>query len=168
VIGISKVYTTRVGDGPFPTELHGEAGARLREAGDEYGATTGRPRRTGWFDAAALRFAARTSGMSGLALTKLDVLRGIRPLRICTGYRLEGATRDEIPLDPEDIRDAEPLYEELDGWDEETRDVRELQDLPAGARAYIQRIEALCGIPVLLVSVGPGRNETIVLKNPFR
>jgi adenylosuccinate synthase len=168
VVGISKVYTTRVGSGPFPTELADAVGEHLRKVGDEFGATTGRPRRTGWLDAAALRFAARTSGMSGLALTKLDVLRGVRPLRICVGYRLANTDLDEIPLDPEDIERAQPIYETLDGWDEETRDVREFDDLPAGARSYIRRIEALAGVPVVLVSVGPGRAETIVLKNPFR
>src|SRR5215472_6835178 len=120
VIGITKVYTTRVGGGPFPTELKDATGERLRKIGDEYGATTGRPRRTGWLDAAALRFAARVNGMSGLALTKLDVLRGIRPLEICVGYRVGGTDFDEIPLDPEDLARAQPIYERADGWDEET------------------------------------------------
>jgi adenylosuccinate synthase len=168
VVGISKVYTTRVGGGPFPTELGDDVGEKLRQVGDEFGATTGRPRRTGWLDAAALRFAARVNGMSGLALTKLDVLRGIRPLKICVGYRVGSSELDEIPLDPEEIERAQPMYESADGWEEETRGVREFDDLPGGARAYIRRIEALVGVPVILVSVGPGRAETIVLKNPFR
>jgi adenylosuccinate synthase len=168
VVGISKVYTTRVGAGPFPTELLEATGERLRQTGAEFGATTGRPRRTGWLDAAGLRFAARTSGMSGLAMTKLDVLRGIRPIRICVGYKVDGAERDEIPLDPDEIERAEPVYEVADGWDEETQNVREFDDLPSGARAYLRRIEALVGVPIVLVSVGPGRAETIVLKNPFR
>jgi adenylosuccinate synthase len=168
VIGISKVYTTRVGSGPFPTELLDATGERLRQVGAEFGTTTGRPRRTGWLDAAAVRFAVRVNGISGLALTKLDVLRGIKPLSICVGYRAGGRHLDEIPLDPDDIATAEPIYEQLDGWDDETRDIREFEDLPSGARSYIRRIEALVGVPVILVSVGPGRAETIVLHNPFR
>jgi adenylosuccinate synthase len=168
VVGISKVYTTRIGSGPFPTELTDETGDRLRQIGAEFGATTGRPRRTGWLDAAALRFAARVNGMSGLALTKLDVLRGVGPLRICVGYRIGGTETDEIPLDPEAIERAQPIYEEVDGWSEETRDMREFDDLPAGAKAYVRRVEALVSVPVILVSVGPGRAETIVLRNPFR
>ncbi len=168
VWGISKCYATRVGDGPFPTELTDETGERLRTVGHEFGATTGRPRRTGWLDAAALRFAVRVNGMTGLVLTKLDVLRGFRPLRICTGYELGGERLDEMPLDPDDITQARPLYEELDGWTEDTQKVREFDDLPAGAKTYIRRIEALVSVPVTMVSVGPGRAETIVLKNPFR
>jgi adenylosuccinate synthase len=168
VIGIAKAYTTRVGGGPFPTELTGALGDRLREAGAEYGATTGRPRRCGWLDIAALRLAVRVNGLSGLALTKLDVLRGLERLRICVGYTVDGETYDELPTDPEDILRAQPVYEELDGWDAPTSEVRDRDALPAAARKYVERIEALAGVDCSLISVGPGRAETIVLKNPFR
>src|SRR5262249_45340357 len=147
----------------FPTELSCEIGERLRSAGAEFGATTGRPRRTGWLDAAALRLAVRKNGMRALALTKLDVLSGISPLRICVGYRLRGQTLDEIPTDIEDLGSAEPVYETLDGFDADTRGARSISDLPPAARAYLKRIEALVGVPAMLVSVGPARDETIVL-----
>jgi adenylosuccinate synthase len=168
VVGIAKAYTTRVGGGPFPTELTGAEGDRLREKGGEFGATTGRPRRCGWLDIPALRLAVRMNGLSGLALTKLDVLSGIKPLQVCVGYRLDGQVVDELPLDESDIVRAEPVYETADGWSEDTSQIRDLEDLPAGARRYLRRIEDLLGIPLYLVSVGPGRAETIVLKNPFR
>ena len=176
VIGIAKAYTTRVGAGPFPTELHGELGEQLRQAGAEFGATTGRPRRCGWLDIAALRLAVRLNGLAGLALTKLDVLAGQRKLKVCVGYKLPAEaggsgvsdTLDELPIDPEDIQRAIPVYEELDGWDAELRNVREVEDLPPGAKRYIRRIETLLGIDCCLISVGPGRAETIMLKNPFR
>ena len=169
VIGIAKAYSTRVGGGPFPTELHDELGARLREAGAEFGATTGRPRRCGWLDVAGLRLAVRLNGMTGIALTKLDVLRGLKKIRVCIGYRVgDGPVKDEMPLDLEDLAVAEPVYEELDGWDAETRAVRDLDDLPRDARRYVRRIQDLAGVPISLISVGPGRAETIVLKNPFR
>jgi adenylosuccinate synthase len=168
VIGIAKAYSTRVGSGPFPTELQGEIGEKLRDAGAEYGATTGRPRRCGWLDVAALRLAARLNGLSGLAITKLDVLRGLKRIRIGVGYKLDGATLDEMPVDAEDLLRAEPIYEELEGWDKDTREVRDLDDLPPAARKYVRRIEDLAGVPASLISVGPGRAETIVLKNPFR
>jgi len=176
VIGIAKAYTTRVGAGPFPTELHGDQGEHLRQAGAEFGATTGRPRRCGWLDIAALRLAVRLNGMAGLALTKLDVLAGQRKLKVCVGYKLtpeaggSGAseTYDELPLDPEDIVRAVPIYEELDGWDAELKNVREVEDLPPSAKRYVRRIETLLGIDCCLISVGPGRAETIMLKNPFR
>lgn len=176
VIGLAKAYTTRVGAGPFPTELHGEQGDRLRQAGGEFGATTGRPRRCGWLDIAALRLAVRLNGMSGLALTKLDVLSGLKRIKLCVGYRLDpmpggsGASevRDELPVDPEDIERAVPVYEEVDGWDADLSGVRDVEDLPASTRRYIRRIETLLGIDCYLISVGPGRAETIMLKNPFR
>ena len=168
VVGIAKAYTTRVGGGPFPTELTGALGDRLRETGGEYGAVTGRPRRCGWLDIPALRLAVRVNGLSGLALTKLDVLSGIRPLQVCVGYKLEGKVTDELPLDETDIVRVEPVYEVADGWTEDTRQIRDLDDLPTGAKKYLARIEALLGVPIYLVSVGPGRAETIVLKNPFR
>ncbi|MFI5288107.1 MAG: adenylosuccinate synthetase, partial [Polyangia bacterium] len=168
VIGIAKAYTTRVGGGPFPTELDGELGDRLREAGGEYGATTGRPRRCGWLDVAALRLAARWNGLHGIALTKLDVLRGLGRIKICVGYAIDNETRDELPTLPREIARARPIYEELDGWDADTREVRDFEALPPAAQKYVRRIEALCGVDVSLISVGPGRAETIMLKNPFR
>ncbi|MCC6999607.1 MAG: adenylosuccinate synthase [Deltaproteobacteria bacterium] len=173
VIGIAKAYTTRVGAGPVPTELEGDAGARLREAGAEFGATTGRPRRCGWLDVAALRVAVRLNGMTGLAITKLDVLGGMGPLKVCVGYQVTDAggrveDRDELPLDPGDIVAARPIYEDVAGWDAVTREVREVADLPVAARKYVSRIEALTGVEVVLLSVGPGRAETMVIKHPFR
>ena len=176
VIGIAKAYTTRVGAGPFPTEMTGELGERLRTIGGEFGATTGRPRRCGWLDIAGLRLAVRCNGMSGLALTKLDVLSGYKKVKVCVGYRLEpvaggsgvGDVRDELPTDPEDIQRAVPVYEELDGWDTDLQNVRDVEDLPQSARRYVRRIETLLGVDCYLISVGPGRAETIMLKNPFR
>jgi adenylosuccinate synthase len=168
VIGIAKAYTTRVGGGPFPTELTDETGDRLREAGSEFGATTGRPRRCGWLDVAALRLAARWNGLAGLALTKLDVLRGLKRIKICVGYTVDGDARDELPTEPDEIARCVPVYEELDGWDADTSQVREREALPPAARKYVSRIEALVGVDCSLISVGPGRAETIVLKNPFR
>ncbi len=168
VIGIAKAYSTRVGGGPFPTELTDEIGARLRENGAEYGATTGRPRRCGWLDVAALRLAARLNGLAGLAITKLDVLRGLGRIQVCVGYDVDGETRDELPLDVEEIARAKPIYESFDGWDADTREVRDFDDLPQAAQKYVRRVEDLVGVPASLISVGPGRAETIVLKNPFR
>jgi len=168
VLGVCKAYSTRVGGGPFPTELEGEAGAELREAGSEFGATTGRPRRCGWLDGAALRTAARLNGMTGLAVTKLDVLAGTGKVKVCVGYRLGGRTVDEIPLDPDDILRAEPVYEVLDGWGEETRRVRHLEELPVQAQRYLRRMESLAGATLKIVSLGPARGETIMLRNPFR
>ncbi len=168
VVGITKAYATRVGSGPFPTELTGEVGDALREAGGEYGATTGRPRRCGWLDVAALRLAVRWNGLSGLALTKLDVLRGMRKIKVCVGYQIDGEVRDELPTALSDLDRAQPVYEELDGWEADLRDVREFDALPATARRYVRRIEELTGVDVILVSVGPGRGETIMVRNPFR
>ncbi len=168
VVGITKAYATRVGGGPFPSELLGEAGDALREAGGEYGATTGRPRRCGWLDVAALRLAVRWNGLSGLALTKLDVLRGMRKIKICVGYQVDGELRDELPTALADLERATPVYEELDGWEADLRDVREFDALPTAARRYVRRIEELTGVEVILVSVGPARGETILVRNPFR
>jgi adenylosuccinate synthase len=168
VIGIAKAYTTRVGGGPFPTELTDELGNRLREAGGEYGATTGRPRRCGWLDVAALRLAVRWNNLSGLALTKLDILRGLPRIRICVGYTVDGEQREELPTDPGEIERAQPVYEEHDGWDADTREVRDFSELPPAAQKYVRRIEALVGVDCALISVGPGRAETIVIRNPFR
>jgi len=167
VIGIAKAYTTRVGSGPFPTELLDELGAKLRQDGDEYGATTGRPRRCGWFDAVVVRTAVRLNGLSGLALTKLDVLTGFKTIRICTAYEFEGRQLHDFPASAAALRGLQPVYEDVPGWHEPLQRARSLADLPANARAYIRRLEEVTGAPMIMVSVGAGRNETILLRNPF-
>ncbi|HTR54457.1 MAG TPA: adenylosuccinate synthase [Kofleriaceae bacterium] len=167
VVGITKAYATRVGEGPFPTELHGEAGQRLRDAGGEYGATTGRPRRCGWLDLPALRMGARLSGMQSLALTKLDVLAGMPEVSVCVAYKLEGRELDEPPTDPDELARAQPVYVKLAGWGTLPSAARHVGDLPAAARAYVETIERLAGVPFCLVSVGADRNETIRLRDPF-
>jgi len=166
VVGITKAYATRVGEGPFPTELHGEPGQRLRDAGGEYGATTGRPRRCGWLDLPALRMGARLSGMQSLALTKLDVLAGMPEVSVCVSYQLDGKELDEPPVDPDDLARAQPVYERFAGWGKLPA-ARHIGDLPAPARAYVEAIERLAGVPFCLVSVGADRNETIRLRDPF-
>jgi adenylosuccinate synthase len=165
VIGICKAYATRVGGGPFPTELHGEAGEALRQAGAEFGATTGRPRRCGWLDLPALRFAARVNGMTSIAMTKLDVLTGMPELQLATGYRLDGEVIDEPPF--EGLERVEPIYETHAGWTEDVTHCRTLEELPANARKYLARIEELVGCPIGIVSVGPDREQTIGLTEPF-
>lgn len=167
VLGISKAYSTRVGSGPYPTELKDDTGERLRKVGGEYGATTGRPRRTGWLDVLALRFAARVNGLDGIALTKLDVLTGFHPLKIGVGYRVDGKLLDEMPSDPEVLDRCEAVYEELKGWDEPLEEVRTLKELPANARRYVQRVEELVGVRVMGFSVGADRGATVLLENPF-
>ncbi|HPH65021.1 MAG TPA: adenylosuccinate synthase [Kofleriaceae bacterium] len=167
VIGITKAYATRVGSGPFPTEMHGEFGERLRQAGGEFGATTGRPRRCGWLDLAALRMGVRLSGMTGLALTKLDVLSNMGDVQVCVGYKLDGKALDEPPIDGEDIARAEPIFQTFPGWGELPRATQSLDDLPKTARDYVQTIAKLAGAPLALVSVGPDRNQTIKLADPF-
>jgi adenylosuccinate synthase len=167
VVGITKAYATRVGEGPFPTELHGEEGDRLRVAGGEFGATTGRPRRCGWLDIPALRMGARLSGMTGLALTKLDVLSGLPEVKVCVGYRIDGKELDEPPIDLDDIARAEPLYTSFPGWGPLPSAARDVTDLPAPARAYVDTIERMAGVSFCLVSVGPDRSETIRLRDPF-
>jgi adenylosuccinate synthase len=167
VIGISKAYATRVGSGPFPTELDDAAGEALRQAGNEFGSTTGRPRRCGWFDALVTRYAVRVNGLSGIAITKLDVLSGLETVRVCTGYSYQGGVLDEIPASLEVMEQCTPIYEELPGWSEDITGAKSMEDLPANARSYVARIEALSGAPVVLVSVGPRRDQTIVLRNPF-
>ncbi len=166
VLGISKAYTTRVGGGPFPTEEKGEVGERLRMTGHEFGSTTGRPRRCGWLDVAALRYAIRLNGVDTIALTKLDVLTGLPEVRVCTGYKVKGRLSSEIPLDMLD--EAQPVYETVTGWKQDITGVRDLGELPSGCRRYLSKLEGWLGIPVNLVSVGPGRNETIMVRNPFR
>ncbi len=168
VLGISKAYSTRVGGGPYPTELHDATGERLRKLGNEFGATTGRPRRTGWLDAVALRYAARVNGLDGLALTKLDVLTGFETVRIAVGYRHEGKMLEELPGDPEVLERCEPVYEDLPGWSEKVEGLRTWDDLPRAARAYIQRVQDLAGVKVVGLSVGADRGETILVENPFR
>jgi adenylosuccinate synthase len=165
VVGISKAYTTRVGDGPFPTELFDAAGERLRAIGAEFGATTGRPRRCGWLDIPALRFAVRVNGMTELALTKLDVLSGMDELRICTAYELDGERLDEPPYDG--LERVTPVYETLAGFHEPIADCDSVDALPDRARAYVRRIEELAGCPIGLVSVGADRDATLRLRDPF-
>ena len=167
VVGISKAYATRVGAGPFPTELHGDAAEALRQAGGEFGATTGRPRRCGWLDLPALRLGVRLSGMDGVALTKLDVLAGLPEVRVCVAYKLDGKELDEVPTDVDDIARAEPVYASYPGWGS-LKGIRQFDDLPESARQYVDTVQRLAGVPFYLVSVGPDRAETIVLRDPFR
>lgn len=170
VVGICKAYTTRVGEGPFLTELNDEIGEHLQKTGREFGATTGRKRRCGWLDMVLIRQAVRVSGITGLALTKLDVLTGIGKLRICVGYKTEeGKFFDEsVPPNMGILAQCEPVYEEMEGWTEDICKARALEELPRNARRYVERIEALSGVKLLLISVGAERGGTIVLKNPFR
>ena len=165
VIGITKAYATRVGGGPFPTELHGAEGERLRSVGAEFGATTGRPRRCGWLDMPALRFAVRINGINALAMTKLDVLSGFEELRICVGYELHGQPLSDLPFD--DLESLVPVYETLPGWTENISHCRTMEELPARARAYVARLEELAGCKIGLVSVGADRAETIQLVPAF-
>ncbi|MBB72067.1 MAG: adenylosuccinate synthase [Legionellales bacterium] len=167
ILGITKAYTTRVGSGPFPTELHDEQGRHLAERGHEFGATTGRPRRCGWFDAVALRRAAYVNSLSGLCITKLDVLDGLDTIQVCTGYRVNGNEVASEEVDFSAFETVEPVYESLPGWQESTLGVKQLNDLPENAQAYLKRIEALTGVPIDIISTGPDRNQTIVLRNPF-
>jgi len=167
VLGITKAYTTRVGGGPFPTELSDDIGEQLRRRGQEFGATTGRPRRTGWFDAAALKRSIQLNGLSGLCITKLDVLDGVEALKICIGYRIEGELSEILPVGAEELERCEPVYEELPGWKESTVGIKSYEALPRAARDYLQRIEALAGVPIDLISTGPERDETIVRRHPF-
>ena len=168
VLGITKAYTTRVGGGPFPTELHDEIGKRLGERGREFGAVTGRPRRCGWFDAAILRRSIQINSVSGLCLTKLDVLDGLDEIKIGVGYRdANGRHFDLPPFAAEDYEGLEPIYETMPGWQESSEGVTDYNKLPANAIAYVKRLEALVGVPIDLISTGPDRNETIVLRHPF-
>jgi adenylosuccinate synthase len=162
VLGVVKAYTTRVGEGPFPTELFGEMGNRLRESGSEYGAVTGRPRRCGWYDAVAVRYAARINGLDGLALTKLDVLDGLERIDICTSYTCGGRTLTEFPSDVGQLARCEPVYESMPGWNAPTAGVRRFDQLPAEARKYIARLEEVSGVRAAIVSTGSERDDTIV------
>jgi adenylosuccinate synthase len=167
VLGITKAYSTRVGSGPFPTELSDDIGERLRQRGQEFGATTGRPRRTGWFDAAALKRSIQLNGVSGLCITKLDVLDGAESVKICVGYEVGGKVSDILPVGAEELECCVPVYEELPGWEASTVGVKKFEGLPKPARDYLKRIESLCGVPIDLISTGPERDETIVLRHPF-
>jgi adenylosuccinate synthase len=164
VLGITKAYTTRVGAGPFPTELHDEQGEILSRRGNEFGATTGRRRRCGWFDAVAARYSARVNGLTAFALTRLDVLDQFETINICTAYRLDGAISTHFPAGAAVLARAQPLYEEHPGWCTDTTAVRRFQELPLQAKAYVRRIEELLEAPVYLVSVGAEREQAIVLK----
>ncbi|MCW9015282.1 MAG: adenylosuccinate synthase [Gammaproteobacteria bacterium] len=167
ILGITKAYTTRVGAGPFPTELFDDIGQHLGEKGHEFGATTGRSRRCGWFDGVALRRAAQVNSITGMCITKLDVLDGLETLKICTAYNYQGETLELPPIGADAIEKCEPVYEELPGWSESTVGVRNKSELPANAIAYLNRLEEVVGVPVDIISTGPERDETIVLRNPY-
>jgi adenylosuccinate synthase len=171
ILGITKAYTTRVGGGPFPTELPidepGSIGHHLSTVGQERGTVTGRARRCGWLDAAALKRSMIINGISGLCITKLDVLDGLSTIRVCTGYRLRGQPQDILPLDADDIVDCEPVYEDFEGWSQSTAGITEWARLPERARRYLERVQELIGVPIAMVSTGPDRDHTIVLRHPF-
>src|SRR5678816_1390271 len=167
VLGVAKAYATRVGSGPFPTELEDEVGDRLRVRGNEYGSVTGRPRRCGWFDAAALKRVVEINGITGLCITKLDVLDGLDTVRIAVGYKVNGERRDVLPVGAAAMASCEPVYEELPGWQESTEGVQSFEELPKNAQAYLRRLEVLVGAPIAIISTGPERLETIILRHPF-
>ena len=167
VLGIAKAYTTRVGEGPFPTELFDETGERIGERGREFGTVTGRKRRCGWFDAVLVRQTIRTSGIDGIAFTKLDVLDGFDEIRICTGYRLDGRAIDHLPASAADQARVTPIYESMEGWRESTAGARSWAQLPAQAIKYVRRVEELIGAPVTVLSTSPERADTILMRNPF-
>ena len=167
VLGITKAYTTRVGSGPFPTELSDEVGKKLAARGQEFGATTGRPRRCGWFDAVALKRSIQINGVSGLGVTKLDVLDGMRRLRLGVGYKVDGVESDILPVGAELLAESEPVYEEIPGWKESTVGLKRFEDLPRPAQNYLKRIEEICDVPIDIISTGAEREETIVLRHPF-
>ncbi len=168
VLGIVKAYTTRVGEGPFPTELNDETGRLLGERGHEFGTVTGRPRRCGWFDAVLVRQSIAVGGVQGAVLTKLDILDGFETLKVCVGYRLHGKTIDYLPAGLRDQAAIEPIYEEMEGWSESTRGARSWKDLPANAIKYVRRIEELIGAPAVLLSTSPDRDDIIMMLDPFR
>ncbi|EFO69035.1 adenylosuccinate synthase [Lactobacillus iners LactinV 03V1-b] len=168
VIGICKAYTTRVGAGPFPTELLDETGNYIRETGHEYGTVTGRPRRVGWFDSVALRHSKRVAGIDALSLNLLDVFSGLKTVKIAVAYELDGQKIDYYPASLKELERCKPIYEELPGWDEDITKVTKLEDLPENARHFLSRVSELVGVPLVTVSVGPDREQTIVLKNPWK
>jgi len=163
-LGVVKAYTTRVGGGPMPTEIHGEVGELIRQKGHEYGATTGRPRRCGWFDVVAARFSAYISGFNALALTRLDVLDTLDSIKLCTSYKVNGKSTDQFPSSSMVLERCQPVYEELPGWQCRTNDVRHLDDLPPAARSYVKRLEEVVACPIDIVSVGPRREQTIMVR----
>ncbi|MFO1379044.1 MAG: adenylosuccinate synthase [Chitinivorax sp.] len=168
VLGITKAYTTRVGSGPFPTELFDETGQYLATRGHEFGSTTGRARRCGWFDAAALKRSIQINGVSGLCVTKLDVMDGMETIKLCTGYEWDGQQSDILPVGAESLSECQPIYEELPGWTGTTVGIKRYEDLPENAKRYLKRIEEVCGAPVDIISTGPDRDETIVLRHPYK
>lgn len=167
ILGITKAYTTRVGSGPFPTELFDEVGKYLGQKGNEFGATTGRPRRCGWFDAVVLRRAMEINSISGLCITKLDVLDGLETVKLCTGYSLDGKTYEVPPVITEEFARCQPIYEEMPGWSESTFGLTRYEQLPANAKAYLKRLEEVVQTPVDIISTGPDREQTIVLRHPY-
>jgi len=167
VLGIAKAYTTRVGEGPFPTELNDEIGERIGKTGAEFGTVTGRKRRCGWFDAVAVGQAIKTAGIDGIALTKLDVLDGLEEIKLCTAYRQGGKTYDYFPAGTSAQAEAEPVYETAEGWQQSTRGARSWADLPATAIKYVRRVEELIGAPVAMLSTSPERDDTVLVRDPF-
>jgi adenylosuccinate synthase len=165
ILGILKAYTTRVGSGPFPTELNDEQGEYLRKAGGEYGVTTGRARRTGWFDAVIARYATRVNGVTDYFITKLDVLSGLEKVPVCTGYEIDGVIRDEVPMTQTEFHHAKPVYEYLDGWWEDISHAKDLSDLPENARAYVLALQDMIGAPVAAIGIGPRRDQTLQLRD---
>ncbi|TDE08925.1 adenylosuccinate synthase [Jiangella asiatica] len=168
VIAVLKAYTTRVGEGPFPTELFGDEGDRLRKAGGEFGTTTGRPRRCGWFDAVIGRYATRINGTTDLVLTKLDVLTGYDPVPVCVAYEVDGVRHDEMPMTQTEFHHAVPIFEYFEGWDDDITGARSMGDLPSAARRYVEAVQDLCGAPVSAVGVGPGREEIVAVRDLVR
>ena len=167
VLGITKAYCTRVGEGPFPTELFDDDGKKLREKGNEFGAVTGRSRRCGWFDGAALRRSAEWNGLSGLAVMKLDVLDGFKTVRLGVGYEYKGQRLEVMPVGADAVAECKPIYEDFPGWEESTFGITKWDDLPLNARRYLDRLSQVAGVPIAVVSTGPDRENTILLKNPF-
>jgi adenylosuccinate synthase len=163
-VGVTKAYTTRVGDGPFPTELFDEVGDRIREAGHEYGTTTGRPRRVGWLDLPAIKFSAQLNGITHLAITLLDVLSAVEEVRICVGYEVDGKRTDEFPMSQTELHHARPVYKRLPGWGEDITGCRMRGDLPEAAQEFVGFVEAEVGVPLSMISVGPERDQAIVEK----
>lgn len=168
VLGVAKAYATRVGSGPFPTELDDETGEHLRARGNEYGSVTGRPRRCGWFDAAALKRAVQVNGVSGICITKLDVLDGLDVVRVAVGYLVKGETKDILPFGADALAICEPIYEEHPGWSESTLGIKSFDRLPKNAQRYLKRLQELIGAPIDIISTGPDREETIVMRHPFQ
>jgi adenylosuccinate synthase len=161
VVGVIKAYTTRVGEGPFPTELHDEDGERLRDEGREFGSTTGRPRRCGWFDAVVARYAIHLNGIDAMAITKLDVLDRFNTLRVCTGYKYKGKVYEEMPADLDILENGEPIYTQFEGWNQSTVKVEKFDQLPDNAKQYIDGLQNILGVGFLMISTGPERNQTI-------